>query len=66
MYGDDAFPWWGDLQGLRWDLWPAHPWVRKPQPVLLGLLAKVGVVLCNPALPTLKFRYKPEPSTLQP
>jgi len=44
MYGDDAFPWWGDLQGLRWDLWPAHPWVRKPQPVLLGLLAKVGVV----------------------
>jgi hypothetical protein len=54
------------LQGLRWDLWPAHPWVRKPQPVLLGLLAKVGVVLCNPALPTLKFRYKPEPSTLQP
>ena len=44
MYGDDAFPWWGDLQGLRWDLWPAHPWVRKPQPVLLGLLAKIGIV----------------------
>ena len=43
-YGADAFPWWGDLQGLRWDLWPAHPYVRKPQPFLLGLLAKIGIV----------------------
>lgn len=43
-YGADAFPWWGDLQGLRWDLWPAHPWVRKPQPFVLGLLAKIGIV----------------------
>jgi hypothetical protein len=43
-YGADAFPWWGDLQGLRWDLWPAHPWLRKPQPFILGLLAKVGIV----------------------
>mmetsp|Transcript_9616 Transcript_9616/g.28125 ORF Transcript_9616/g.28125 Transcript_9616/m.28125 type:complete len:372 (-) Transcript_9616:623-1738(-) len=45
QYGDDAWPWWADLQ-FNWapHLLPAHPWVRKPLPYLLGALSKIGLV----------------------
>ena len=48
IYGDDEFPWWGDLQsstaGWLPSLLPAHPWVRKPLPYLLRALAAIRLV----------------------
>lgn len=45
VYGDEAFPWWGDLQ-MNWyfQLLPAHPWIRRPLPAILSVLAWAGVV----------------------
>jgi sterol 24-C-methyltransferase len=45
IYGDQAFPWWGDLQ-FNWyfSLLPAHPWVRRPLPAILRGLAWLGLV----------------------
>jgi len=45
LYGDDEWPWWADLQFNWWpDLLPAHPWIRKPLPHILDVLAKIGLV----------------------
>ena len=48
VYGDDEFPWWGDLQETQAGFFPslpsAHPWVRRPLPYLLNLLAKIGLL----------------------
>lgn len=44
-WGEEAFPWWGDLQfNLRFQLLPAHPWVRRPLANVLSALAYVGIV----------------------
>ena len=45
IYGDEAVPWWGDLQpNWYFSLLPAHPWVRRPLPALLRVLAWLGLV----------------------
>jgi sterol 24-C-methyltransferase len=45
IYGEDVFPWWGDLQfNWRFQLLPAHPWVRRPLAVILKALSSVGAV----------------------
>jgi sterol 24-C-methyltransferase len=45
IYGDDAFPWWGDLLfNTEFKLLPAHPWVRNPLPKILGFFAQLGLV----------------------
>lgn len=45
LYGDDEWPWWADLQFNWWPhLLPAHPWIRKPLPKILGALAWLGLV----------------------
>jgi sterol 24-C-methyltransferase len=45
LHGDNEFPWWADLQFNWWpDLLPAHPWIRKPLPHVLDVLAKIGLV----------------------
>jgi len=48
LYGDDEFPWWGDLQaseaGWTPGLLPAHPIVRNNLPYLLEVLPKMGLV----------------------
>jgi len=45
IYGENNFPWWGDLQfNLGFKLLPAHPWVRRPLPILLRALAYVGLI----------------------
>jgi sterol 24-C-methyltransferase len=45
IYGENAFPWWGDLQ-MNWGfkLLPAHPWIRGPLPKLLAPLAAIGLI----------------------
>ncbi len=45
IYGEDEFPWWGDLQfNWRFHLLPAHPWVRRPLAAILDTLARIGIV----------------------
>jgi len=49
LYGDDEFPWWGDLQAGSFHNWlpallPAHPAVRKVLPYFLEALAYIGLV----------------------
>jgi len=45
IYGDEVFPWWGDLQmNYRFHLLPAHPWVRRPLQHVLEGLATVGLI----------------------
>jgi sterol 24-C-methyltransferase len=45
MYGDEAYPWWQDLQfNLRFHLLPAHPWVRNSLPPILRALSAIGLV----------------------
>lgn len=45
IYGEDNFPWWGDLQfNTEFSLLPAHPWVRRPLPAILSVLAFFGIV----------------------
>lgn len=45
LYGDEVFPWWGDLQmNWRFHLLPAHPWVRRPLASILSGLAWLGVI----------------------
>lgn len=45
IYGEDNMPWWADLQ-FNWyfQLLPAHPWIRRPLPYVLRVLAALGVV----------------------
>lgn len=45
LYGEDEFPWWGDLQ-FNWGfkLLPAHPWIRGPLPYLLKFFSLFGLV----------------------
>eukprot|EP00164_Ancoracysta_twista_P004409 GFYU01005953.1.p1 GENE.GFYU01005953.1~~GFYU01005953.1.p1 ORF type:complete len:416 (-),score=127.35 GFYU01005953.1:395-1600(-) len=50
LYGDEEFPWWGDLQFVdSAALLPAHPWVRKTGQVLLEVLNWMGI--CNEDVP---------------
>jgi len=49
LYGEDEFPWWGDLQSGSFHNWlpallPAHPAVRKVLPYFLEAFAYVGLV----------------------
>eukprot|EP00616_Rhizochromulina_sp_CCMP1243_P016335 CAMPEP_0118961814 /NCGR_PEP_ID=MMETSP1173-20130426/371_1 /TAXON_ID=1034831 /ORGANISM="Rhizochromulina marina cf, Strain CCMP1243" /LENGTH=365 /DNA_ID=CAMNT_0006910005 /DNA_START=54 /DNA_END=1151 /DNA_ORIENTATION=+ len=45
IYGEEAFPWWGDLQfNLEFSLLPAHPWVRGPLPTILKGLSALGII----------------------
>lgn len=45
LYGDNEWPWWQDLQpNTRFHLLPAHPWIRKPLPKILGVLEYLGLV----------------------
>merc|ERR1712146_415767 len=45
IYGEENFPWWGDLQ-FNWgfQLLPAHPWVRHLLPKILWIFASVGLI----------------------
>jgi sterol 24-C-methyltransferase len=45
LYGDDEVAWWEDLQpNWRFQLLPAHPWIRRPLPIILNFFAKLGLV----------------------
>mmetsp|Transcript_17054 Transcript_17054/g.29757 ORF Transcript_17054/g.29757 Transcript_17054/m.29757 type:complete len:152 (+) Transcript_17054:3-458(+) len=49
LYGDQEFPWWGDLQSGPYHNWvpalfPAHPYVRKVLPHFLNFFASIGLV----------------------
>jgi sterol 24-C-methyltransferase len=45
IYGDEVIPWYADLQfNWRFQLLPAHPWVRKPLSVILKGLSFIGLV----------------------
>lgn len=49
LYGDDEFPWWGDLQAGPFHstipaLLPAHPYVRNVLPYFLKPLANMGLI----------------------
>jgi len=49
LYGDEEFPWWGDLlegphHGFIASLLPAHPYVRTVLPYILDPLTKMGLV----------------------
>lgn len=45
LYGEEEVEWWADLQpNWRFQLLPAHPWVRKPLPYILRALSALGLV----------------------
>jgi len=50
MHGDNVWPWWADLQGIdnegyrRFDLLPAHPWIRNNLVPFLKFFSALGLV----------------------
>jgi len=45
IYGDKVVPWWADLQfNWRFQLLPAHPWVRRPLSIILRVFSALGLV----------------------